>query len=335
MGVGENDKLILTGSDSEVSIKNIINADDNLIIEEGGTIVIEAKTLGVVRKIDSDFINFEIIDGNLVKISGDSSEFKINAINANDYPNIDFEKGNKSISIDSNILRNVIESTTFAASDKENRPILTGVNFKSEEGILEAVCTDSFRLAKKVIRVDNLYDFNVTIPAKILNDVAKILDHEGNVSFFVTDKKIQFEFSNTIIQSRLIDGKYPDTSKLIPISFTSKLTLNSQDILNAIDRASFIKNDGIAVVKLTLSSSEAIVSSNSQKIGSSKEELLYENYQGDPISISFLGKYVYDAVRYLNTNKVSIEFTTDMKPFVIRDIENDSTLQLIVPVRTY
>lgn len=331
----KDNKLVLTGSNSEISIRTEVNNDEDLTINENGSIVIDAKTLGVVRKIDSDFITFEIIDGNLIKISGESSEFKINAISANDYPNIDFDNSSKSISIDGEKLRNIIDGTTFAASDKENRPILTGVNMKSENGILECVCTDSFRIAKKINQFKNIYDFNITVPAKLLNDVARIIDSDGDVSFSVNDKRIQFEYEKTIVQIRLIDGSYPDTKKVIPIEYTSKLIIDSQDMLNAIDRASFIKNDGIAVVNLTLSTTEVIVSSKSQKIGSSKENLMYDKYEGDPISISFLGKYVYDAIRHLNSQKVEIQFTTNMKPFIIKTVDDESSIQLIVPVRTY
>jgi len=335
----ESSRLTLTGSNSDISIQTFIEKNDEEFfyeVYEEGSVVIEAKyILEIVRKIDSDVISFQILDGSLTKISGESAEFKINGIKAEDYPNIDFNKPLQNFKIEADLMRSVIEQTTFAASDKENRPILTGVNFAAGEGKLECIATDSFRLAKKQIDIPSEEAFNITIPAKSLNEVGKTIDRDGDVEIAVSDKKIQFYFLNTLIQTRLIDGKFPDTSRLIPEEFVSSLLVDSRDMLNAIDRASFIKNDGIPIVKLTLTPQEVIVSSRSQEVGSSVEKLVYEKYEGDPLTISFCGKYVYDAIRFLETPQITIEFTTDMKPFVIRNNDDDSITQLILPVRTY
>jgi len=332
--------LILTASNnSDISIQTIIEKNDEDFFEvyEEGSVVIEAKyILEIVRKIDSDLIDFSIVDGSLTKISGDSAEFNINGVKASDYPNIDFSKPLQNFKIDADTIRSVISQTTFASSDEVSRPIFTGVNFSAKDGIMECIATDSFRLAKKTINILAPYNFNITIPAKTLKEVEKIIDREGEVEIAVNEKKVQFYFGATLIQTRLIDGKFPDTSRLIPEEFFSNLIVDSRDILSAIDRASFIKNnDGIPIVKLTLAPDEVIVSSKSQEVGSSVEKLVYEKYSGEPLTISFRGNYVYDAIRFLSTSQVSVEFTTDMKPFVIRDIEDDSIIQLILPVRTY
>lgn len=332
-------KLTLTGSNADISIQTAITRDDEDFIyevTEEGAIVIEAKyIIEIVRKIDCDVIDFSLVDGSLTKISGDSAEFKINGINASDYPNIDFNKPLQNFKIDADLMRAVISQTTFAASDKETRPILTGVNFSAADGKLECIATDSFRLAKKTITINAPYNFNITIPAKSLNEVEKIIDRDGAVEIAVSEKKIQFFFADTLIQTRLIDGKFPDTSRLIPEEFASSLLVDARDMLNAIDRASFIKNDGIPIVKLALDEKEVVVSSKSQEVGSSVEKLIYEKYNGEPLTISFCGKYVYDAIRFLDTQQISIDFTTDMKPFIIRNNEDQSIIQLILPVRTY
>jgi len=331
--------LILTASNSDISIQTVIEKNDAEyvfdVINEG-SLVIEAKyILEVVRKIDSDVIDFAIIDGSLIKISGESTEYKINGMGVKDYPNIDFSKPVQNFKIDANVIRTVISQTTFATSDKETRPILTGVNFSAQDGVMDCVATDSFRLAKKAIKISAPYVFNITVPAKSLNEVEKVIDRDGEIEIAVSEKKIQFYIGSTLIQTRLIDGKYPDTSQLIPKEFSSQLIVDSHDMLSAIDRASFIKNDGIPVVKLSLAKDEVVVSSKSQEVGSSLETLIYESYQGEPLTISFCGKYVYDAIRFLSTSQISIEFTTEMKPFIIKNLEDDTTVQLILPVRTY
>ena len=114
-----------------------------------------------------------------------------------------------------------------------------------------------------------------------------------------------------------------------------ELTLDARDILNAIDRASFIKSEGISIVKLSANQSEVVISTKSQEVGSSMEKLTTINYKGNPLEISFSGRYVFDAVRVLNGSIVKLEFSGEMKPFIIRNVDDDSILQLILPVRTY
>ncbi len=335
-----NDEIILTGSDSDISIQMILNnqteEDLNLVVTKTGSIVIEAKyILEIVRKIDADHIDFEIVDGSLTKISGFSAEYQINGMRSSDYPVIDFSKPSQQFDIDADILKKVISQTSFATSDKETRPVLTGVNFKSSGNKLECIATDSYRLAKKEIELSSENVFNITIPAKSLNEIMKIIDSDEKINICVSDKKAQFWIKNILIQSRLIDGSYPETERLIPTVFDYEMVIDSRDILNAIDRASFIKSEGVSNIKLSASEEEIIISTRSQEIGSSKEALNAISYRGAPLEISFSGRYVYEAIRTLSTTSIKIEFSGEMKPFIISSLEDNSIIQLVLPVRTY
>lgn len=334
-----NDHIALTGSDSNISIRKIIKNDENdpiFDVFEEGSIVIDARyLLEIVRKIDSDKITIEIIDGSLTKFSGLSSEYKINGTKSYEYPNIDFSANNDYIEFDSDVLTELVSQTSFAASDKETRPVLTGVNFKSDGSQLNVVATDSYRLAKKRLNMSINNQFDITIPAKSISEVIKIIDNEETVKMAISNNKVQFIVNGTTIQTRLIDGLYPDTSRLIPTDFSSQLIIDSKDILNAIDRASLIKNDGISIVKLSVNQHELIISSSSQEIGSSTEKLENFQYEGEPFEISFSGKYAFDAIRALNSIEIMIKFTEKMKPFIITSTSDDSVTQLILPVRTH
>ena len=140
---------------------------------------------------------------------------------------------------------------------------------------------------------------------------------------------------STLIQTRLIDGSYPETNRLIPTEFKNVLVVEARDIINAIDRAVFIKNEGVSIVKLSLSKEEAVISSKSQEVGSLQEVLNFESYEGDNFNISFSGSYMLDAIRYLGSNKVRINFAGEMKPFIIDNPDDSSIIQLVLPVRTY
>ncbi|MGL5978544.1 MAG: DNA polymerase III subunit beta [Erysipelotrichaceae bacterium] len=332
------DCMYLTGSDSDVSIQTRLDTNRSYLLEiyNKGSIVIEAKyILDIVRKIDHDTIEVEIIENALTKISGSTAEFRINGMNAQDYPMIDFYKPDRHFTLEADVLKNAISQTSFAASDKETRPVLTGVNLTCANQRLEMVATDSYRLARKLIPLEKDVTFNITIPAKSLNEVSKTIDHEGTIEIAVSDKKVQFIIDQTIIQTRLIDGAYPETKRLVPETFEFDLVLDSKEILGAIDRASFIKNDGVSVIKLAMSERNSVLSTRSLEVGSSTEELQSAQFHGMPLEISFNGRYVFDAIKAIGGSMVKFSFCGEMKPFVITSMEDETILQLVLPVRTY
>lgn len=332
------DSIVLTGSDSDISIQMVLlnNEDLQLEVKKTGSIIIDSKYLTeIVRKIDSDKVHFEIIDGSLIQISGNNSEYNINGMRSTDYPMIDFTEPSNSFTIKSDVLLRVINQTAFATSEREARPVLTGVNFKASGNKLECVATDSYRLAKKVVELDNILDFNITIPKKSLNEVAHSIDSEFDIKVAINDKKAQFYVKNAVIQTRLIDGNYPETQRLIPTQFKHTMLVDSRDIVNAIDRAGIMKNEGIFIIKLTGSTDGVMISSSSQEIGTYRNSVSIEEWTGESLGISFSGKYVLDAIRSLNATNIKFEFSGEMKPFIITDAEDDSVLQLVLPVRTY
>ncbi len=335
----ENDQLILTGSNADVSIQKTLekNEDNQLNIMEEGSILIEFRYLNdIVRKIDSDFILVEIIDGSLTKFSGNSAVFKINGMVARDYPIIDFSKPATFIKMNTQQLAEIIEQTTFATSTKEQKPVLTGVNFKLSDNMLNCTATDSYRLAKKTIALDFEGEFNITIPSKSLNDVKSTMlsDTNEEIEIAMNNKKAQFIIKNMIFQTRLLDGVYPETDRLIPKEFKYTLNMNKDDLIHAIDRTIFIKNDNMIINRLQCSSDEVVLTNKSQEIGESIENLV-ASFNGDPLDISFSGTYVLEAIRNLKGNNLVISFTGEMKPFILKTTDDDTVLQLVLPVRTY
>ena len=332
------DEIVLTASDSNISIQTRLHKgnDSTLEIHDMGAIVMEAKyILEIVRKIDSVDIEVEIIDGTLTKLSGNNAEFKINGMLSEEYPNIDFRKPNESFTLTQPLLKKMITQTIFATSDKENRPVLTGINFACNDHELRCIATDSYRLAIKTIEIDNASNFNITIPSKSLQEVVKILSDESFVEIGIDDKKAQFIIGNTIVQTRLIDGIYPETNRLIPLHFDYELTIDAHDLLTAIDRASFIKSEGVYINKFNLSENECVLSSNSLVVGSSTEVLNSASFSGNHLEISFNGGYLFDAIKALDGQLVKISFCGELKPFIIQSVDDETVLQLVLPVRTY
>ena len=138
-----------------------------------------------------------------------------------------------------------------------------------------------------------------------------------------------------MIQTRLIDGSYPDTSRLIPNDFDYSMTIDSTSLLNSIDRASLLSNEQTNIIKLSMNEDQVMLSSYSQEIGSVEENLSRAFYKGQPLNISFSAKYLNDAIKSINGDKVRVLFTGEMKPFIIKDFEKEDIIQLVLPVRTY
>ena len=330
------DGLILTGSDSDITIQTKIETSDDLVIEQTGGVVLNSRyILEIVRKIDSDEISLEIIDGSLTRISGATSKFDLNGNDIIDYPRIDLSKTGTKVLINAFTLKDVITQTKFAASEKEHKPILTGINFKAANNQLEVTATDSYRLAKKVVPLDDELTFNITIPQKSLDEIAKIIERDDLIEMYVSDRKVLYVFDNNIIQTRLIDGTFPDTNRLIPESFDYELDIDTHYLLNAIDRVSLLTNEQNNIIKLDMDDNQVLLSSYMQEIGSVEEILDKAFYKGEPLSISFSSKYATDALRAFNEPKVKILFTGAMKPFIVKDYEKDDLIQLVLPVRTY
>lgn len=333
-----NDSLTLTASDSSISIQEIIysNEDNQLIILEEGSVVLDSRyVLESVRKLDNDIISIEIVDGALTRISANKAEYMINGSKADLYPEIDFSKPADSFKIPGDQLAQIIRQTAFVCSTSEDRPIFTGVNFKTDGNHLHAVATDSYRLAKKVIELDESFDFNISVPANNLYEVQKSINDNQDVEIAVSDKLVQFYAGGSLIQSRLIDGIFPDVNRLIPKEFGFELKIDKNHFIEAIDRSSFLKNEGYWTVKLEASQDKIELSSRSQEIGSSQEVLQAVDYIGGALKISFSGKYMIDALKSLRSNIIDVKFVGDMQAFILTDPEDDSIVQLVLPVRTF
>lgn len=335
------DKIVITGSDATLSIQvtlsNAIDEETGLSVIDEGTIVIDARyLLDIVKKIDSDEISIEILDGTLTHFGGEKAEFKINGYRPVDYPAIDFNEPSLRFELSSELLSSTITNTVFATSTKETRPVLTGVNMRAADGFIICTATDSFRLSKKVIPV-SCDPFSITVPSKALNEVRSIFTSNEAITVALDERKIQFRTGSIILQSTLLEGSFPETDRLIPTQFNSTMIINRRSLISAIDRSSFIKTDNMTLIRMEINAADDIlVSSKSQEIGEYNESLTAVSYDGMPLDISFSGSYMSDALKALSTENVKILFTEAMKPFVMYNDDGDeSFLQLVLPVRTY
>ncbi|AMC92431.1 DNA polymerase III subunit beta [Erysipelothrix larvae] len=330
--------ITLLASNTNITIQEIIDVSEasQLSVAETGSVVLESRYLiEAVRKLDSTLVNVEIIDGALTRISGNNAEYEINGIKGDQFPAIDLTKPDIFFTLSAYKLKEIIKQTAFACSQSEDRPIFTGVNFRADQKTLECVATDSYRLAKKTIELDNPLTFNITVPATNLNEVEKTIDDNNDVGIALSTKYIQFYVGKTLIQSRLLDGMFPDVNRLIPTDFAYELSVDTTDFIAALDRSSFLKNDGYWTVRLETSSELITIRSRSQEIGSSHEVISPIDYKGGSLKITFSGRYMIEALRSFRADVVKILFVAEMQAFILVNPNDESVVQLVLPVRTF
>ncbi|MCP3739956.1 DNA polymerase III subunit beta [Rossellomorea sp. BNER] len=343
--IATNEGVTLTGSDSDISIESFIPVEEEgteivEVLKPGG-IVLQAKFFSeIVKKLPMNTVELEVGNHFQTVIRSGKAEFNLNGLDPEEYPHLpQIEEGN-AFKLPTDLLKTMIRQTVFAVSTSETRPILTGVNWKVENGDLSCIATDSHRLAMRKAPIESGHsgEYNVVIPGKSLSELSKILDDTTEpVEIVITENQILFKAKHLLFFSRLLEGNYPDTSRLIPTESKTELTLMSKEFLQAIDRASLLAREGRNnVVKLsTIEEGMIEVSSNSPEIGKVIEQLKSESSSGEELKISFSAKYMMDALKALEGTEIHINFTGAMRPFVIRPLHDDSILQLILPVRTY
>ncbi|TYR80310.1 DNA polymerase III subunit beta [Priestia megaterium] len=343
--VATDEGVTLTGSDSDISIESFIPSEEDgkeiVEITKPGSVVLPARFFSeIVKKLPKDVVELEVQNHFLTIIRSGKAEFNLNGLDAEEYPHLPQIEENNMFKIPTDLLKNMIRQTVFAVSTSETRPILTGVNWKVEGKELTCIATDSHRLALRKATIQSEVDasYNVVIPGKSLSEFSKILDDSNElVDIVITENQVLFKTKHLLFFSRLLDGNYPDTSRLIPADSKTDVVLSVKEFLQAIDRASLLAREGRNnVVKLsTLEGGIVEISSNSPEIGKVIEEVQSESITGEELKISFSAKYMLDALKALEGSDIKINFTGAMRPFVIRTLEDDSMLQLILPVRTY
>ena len=345
--VVNEDNIVLTGSNSDITIESVINANDaenDLTIEATGAIVLPARFFSdIVKKLPDKKVTIEVTSGFQADITSGSAKFQINGQDAENFPHLPEIETNKSVTLPNDILKEVIRQTVIAVSKQESRPILAGVHMTLKDGVLTAVATDSHRLAQRKVvleNIDNSIDFDVIIPGKSMEELSGMIsDVHEDVQMQVTENQVLFIFGNTHFYSRLLEGNYPETSQLIPQTADTTVELEAGTFLSSIERASLLSHESRNdVVKLSLKPSESLVriSGDSPDIGTVEEKVVTSALDGNDLEISFNPNYMKDALRSFGQATIKISFTSPLRPFTLVPTEDqENFVHLITPVRTF
>lgn len=342
--IATTDGIQLTGSNSDISIETFIHTKDNqtdLTIDEEGQIVLQPARFfsDIVNKLPDERFTVEVKDRVQTAITSASSSFLINGLDAANYPHLPEIDTTQSFTLPVNLLKKIIKQTVIAVSTHESRPILTGVHLTINDGKLKAVATDSHRLSQRVIPIEGTesLSYNLVIPGKSLQELTRLLDDGlDEIEVAIAENQILFKTEDTLFYSRLLEGNYPDTDRLIPDSSTTEVKVDAQTLLGAVERASLLSHEGKNnVVKLSVKNDTVEITGNSPEVGRVNEQVSTHSIDGEEMDISFNPDYLKAALTTFGAVDITIKLISTLRPFVLVPTEDaHEFIQLITPIRT-
>ena len=337
--------ITLTGSNGQISIENFLSKDDEnagMLITEPGSILLEASFFeSVVNNVPEVTFDFKEIEQNQVVLTSGQSEITLKGLDVEMYPRIQEMPTENPLKIRAGVLKEIFTETAFAVSTQESRPILTGLHLTlTDNKILKSVATDSHRMSQRVITLDKLSeDFDLVLPNKSVNSFKSVFsDDDTELDIFFSSNQILIRNETISFYTRLVEGNYPDTNRLIPsdADYTLDLTFDVANLRHTMDRAKLLSNATTnGTVKLSITGDQIIATVNSPEVGSVHEEITPLAKSGDDLTISFNPQYLIDALKVIKEPEVRIRFISPVRPFTL--VPKSDTLdfvQLVTPVRT-
>ena len=324
------DVIKLTANDMELGIETTIDG----IIDSRGIIALNAKIFSeIVRKLPDSDVTIETDASFKTTITCEKAKFNIVGKSGDDFSYIPYIERNEPIVMSQFTLKEVIRQTIFSIADNDNNKLMTGELFEIEENDLKVVSLDGHRISIRNIELKNNYSHKkVVVPGKTLQEVSKILpgSAEDEVSIFLTDNHIVFEFENTTVVSRLIEGEYFKIEQMLSSDYETKVKINKRELLDCIDRATLLVKEGDKkpiIMNITDGTMELKINSF---IGSMNEDIDIAK-EGKDILIGFNPKFFIDALRVIDEEEVTLYMVNPKAPCFIKDDEG-TFIYLILPV---
>tara|TARA_Y100001970_G_scaffold290217_1_gene423079 strand:- start:527 stop:1639 length:1113 start_codon:yes stop_codon:yes gene_type:complete len=332
----QNSKLIITATDLDLIFTHEINNIE--VIKEGKTTTTSSTIYDIVRKLSSGKkINLTLTDKNKLHLESEKSDFNLNCISASDFPLTDENFNQNEFSMKSKYLLKLLNKCKFSLSNDETRHYLSGIYFHQTEVddkfYLTSVATDSHRMSISKIRLEKKINFEpIILPKKTIFQLCSLLDnYDGDVKISNIKSKIKFELNESVLISKLIDGKFPNYIQVIPKNNQKKLEIELKKFLNSVDRVASVSLDKKDGVKFDLSKDILNLSVNNTNSGDGKETLDVK-FDYD-LQISFNSKYLIDVASQLDGENIEIFFNDTGSPALIKDPSDFDSIYVVMPMK--
>lgn len=319
-----NDELILTATDLTVGVRCYTEAK---ILEEGATTLPAKKLSQLIKELTAVNITVSTNANEVTEIEADSSRFKLNGMNKNEFPSLPSLSESDSFKIAQAELKDMFFRTAFAVSREDNRYVLTGVYMHISNGEACFVGTDGKRLARAHVKVsiDPSFASSYIIPLKAVEEIIKNLADEGEATVYLMSDKIAVEAGSVIIVTKLLSGDYPDINRVIPESTETVVSLHREELMSLLRQVSLFMADNNHSVRFTFSDGELRLTANTMEIGEGKVSMP-ANYHGPKLEVAFNPNFFLDILRHSKGETVKMGVTDAYNPGVITDKEVDPAL---------
>lgn len=326
---GNGDKLIITGTDLEVTIRTEIP----VTVTEPGSITVLARKFGqIISMLPDGEVTLATDANQQTSISCKKSFFKIIGIDSGEFPRENIGEGGWSFTVPLVEFRKVLGKVAYSASPDETRRVLNGILLSLRNGVLTTVATDGRRLAliEKAITGEMPSEGDVILPPKVVVEIQKLTDEEGNLTVLLSDRRVAFKTQNTLITSKLVDGNYPNYRQVIPPSFSSSVVIPREEFMTVLNRVSLVVSETSASVRAKLEKAQITICANSTEFGESNEPMDV-SYEGKTIQIAFNPAFLMDPLKHLECDQLVIQFNDEYSPISISG--DEGFLYIIMPMR--
>ena len=326
----EGSTIKMTANDMELGIETTI--EGNVI--EKGMIALDAKIfLEIVRKLPDNDVTIDTDSSYKTTITCEKAKFNIIGKSGEDFSYLPEIERRDSILISQFTLKEVVRQTIFSISDNDNNKLMTGELFEIKGDNLRVASLDGHRISIRNIKLKNSYpDKKVVVPGKTLSEISKILggDTDKDVSIFFTDNHILFEFDQTVVVSRLIEGEYFNIQQMLSSDYETKVRVNKKEFLNCIDRATLLVKEGDKKPIIITITDEGMELKINSTVGSMNEEIDITK-SGKDLMIGFNPKFMIDALKVIDDEEIDMYMVNPKAPCFIRDAQ-ENYIYLILPV---
>ena len=327
----ETGKLTLMAYNMEISMKKEIPVN----CDEEGDIVISAKILfEIIRKVKGDFITLEVDERLVCHIKCGVSSFDIMGMDSADFPEMPNVAENDTVTISSELLKNMVRQTVFAVSQMEGiRPVLTGINFEVSENNIRLVAIDGNRMAIRSAKIENPKNLEFVVSGRAISEAVKIIGEEDeNIIIKVGSRNISFDIDGYVMTSRLLDGKYIEYRRSIPETFAQEIKVNVSEIIEVIERISLVILNDQTKSPIRCSFEQDVVTFTCSSAVGRATDTLPIDLIGNEFEIGFNSRYLIDALKATESEEVIIRFNGSAAAAVITPVDGDDFIYLVLPM---
>ena len=324
------DIIKFTANDMELGIETVVDG----VIAKKGVVAIDAKIFSeIVRKLPDNEVTIETDENLQTTITCEKAKFSISSKSGEDFSYIPYVEKTETITLSQFTLKEIIRQTIFSIADNDSNKLMTGELFQIEDNMLKVVSLDGHRISIRKTELKDSYNpRKVVVPGKTLVEVSKILPGEADKDVLIsfTGNHIVFEFDNTVVVSRLIEGEYFRIEQMLSRDYETKVKINKKELLSCIDRATLLVKEGDKKPIIINIMDEVMELRIKSQIGSMNEEIVISK-EGKDLLIGFNPKFLIDALRVIDDEEVTLYLMNPKAPCFIKD-ENETYIYLILPV---